>query len=452
MRLSANWPCPHAASRFVSNQLSTMNQQLNTRRQGDERVGQWSGGVSFAVAFGIVWVAMFSTLCKAEMVIQTSGFLDAKMFSGKNVVQSESSRNEFTATLSMDGRWLLAVSPIREKGDPLFGTSNVIYMSFDGADTFYCEYTEAIIELKNGKPTLVATKPISERRLQSYASSGNYPFCPYDSQKRAQVLWLLYGLGQLIHESGHTNIPLPWYPARSTPLAFGYKMQCDLVTNRSFIPQKIEFHRDYSLDLTNEVAELHRAEMDAATDGISLSNRKEDLGIRKSKWANGDLAGVLVVETWTNVWGVSMPTAASVKTYASHNRLRRQYTITASNFSKVDVEEVAEDRFRPPILTKLIVSDSRFRFREKGKNVDFINYKLEQHQQWLPKNSTELTNLFMAYLGNPHFSSPKAHTSLFSAGKFVLFFLIASSAVGLIVIARKFLPYQSRGGRNKKNE
>jgi hypothetical protein len=395
---------------------------------------------------------LFLSVSEAETVIKSSGILDAKMYSGKTVMQSESSKNSFISTVAVDGKWLLAIYPVYEKGNPLYGKTNVIYMAFDGIDTFFCEYTEAVIELKDGKPTLVTTKPISERRLQSYVSPGNYPFSPLDSQRRGHVLWLVYGLGHKIHDSGVKSIPLPWYPARSTPLAFGYRMDSSFSTSAPYFPQSIAFHRDFDLDLPNEDEELQRPEMDLARSGASFANRRDDLNIRKSKWKGGDLAGSLTVESRTNIAEFTVPTAVSIKTFASFGRLRRQYQVTVTNVLVEEIGTNSDEEFRPPILTKLLISDSRFRLRNAGKNVDFINYKLEKDQKWLAVQSPELTNLFMAYAGNDNFSSRRSLFSRFSAKNIVLLVLVGTSAILLIILFRKFLFKQTKERMQKETK
>lgn len=400
---------------------------------------------------GILFLCLSAGKCAVS--IRSSGFLDAEMYSGKRVVQQESSRNSFTATVMSDGKWLLSVFPIHEKGDALHGTTNVIYMSFDGVDTFYCEYTEAVIELRNGKPTLVETKPISERRLQSYVSSGNYPFSPFDSQRRAHVLWLVYGIGHAMHYSGSNSIPLPWYPARSTPLAFGYRMDNNLTAIAPYFPKNITFVRDFSLDLSNEDDELLRPEMDVPQSSTSLAGRKEDLNIRKLKWKEGELAGSLTVEGQTNIAEFNVPTVVSIKTFASFGRLRRLYRVTVTNVVIETDGKISDEDFRPPVLTKLLVLDSRFRLRDSKKNIDFINYKLETAQKWLPMQTPELTNLFSAYAGNPTISSRKRSAFfLFSGKRIVLLVLISTLTALPIFCLGKFCFNKKQNVKANKNE
>jgi len=342
---------------------------------------------------------------RGEDVVISSGILNETMFNGKNPVPNESSKNEFQATVSTDGRWFLQISPIHGINDPMYGKKDTIYMSFDGSDTYFCQYSEAVIGITNGRPGLIGTQPLSDRSQLSYISEGNYPYSPFDSQKRAHILWLVYGAGKSIHDSKQENMPLPWLAARWTPLSYGFRLESDLSPNLPYIPISLRFIRDSKLDLQDENNEYSRPEIDIPEDKEGLLRQQDELNQRKTKWHNGANAGILKTGVFTNISEFSMPLTFTFTTFLSSGNPRRLYEATVTNVVIRQIDEVAQKGFQPPILANLSVLDTRFRFRDASHNVDKIYYKIDKNESWQPKDSPELQKMNVAFIKSPSISA-----------------------------------------------
>jgi len=97
------------------------------------------------------------------------GFLDLRFFSAPGRPQlSMCSSNAFTASICTDGRYAFEVRPMYKTNNLMAGKEEAFYMTYNGTDTFFCHYTEAIQGLKGGRPAIVGTKPIEEAGQMAY--------------------------------------------------------------------------------------------------------------------------------------------------------------------------------------------------------------------------------------------------------------------------------------------
>src|SRR4051812_1080008 len=64
---------------------------------------------------------------RSELAVTSSGVLDATMYNGKLIIPQESSKNNFRATVSADGKWLFEISPLHGTNDPLHRKTDIIY-------------------------------------------------------------------------------------------------------------------------------------------------------------------------------------------------------------------------------------------------------------------------------------------------------------------------------------
>ena len=135
----------------------------------------------------------------AEKVIVSSGFLNETTFNGK---YSQQKLHKFQATITDDGKWAFEVNPIHKTNDILFGKKDVKYMTFDGTDIYYCQYTEAVEGLRNGRPGIVNTRPIADQPQLAYISAGDYPFSPFDNDRQR---FKFYGLFTALEDTYTTQ-------------------------------------------------------------------------------------------------------------------------------------------------------------------------------------------------------------------------------------------------------
>jgi hypothetical protein len=335
------------------------------------------------------------------------------MFNGNEPVPQESSKNEFQALVSDDGKWLLEIRQLHSKSDPMNGKTDLLYMGFDGSDTYFCQYSDAVIGITNGRPGLIGTAPFNAHPVLSYVSAGNYPYCPFDSQKRAHILWLVYGAGKSIHDFKLKTMPRPWVEARWTPLAYGFSLTDELSSNSPYIPISLQFIRDSKLDLTNENEEYNRPEMDLAKQKETLMRQQSELNYRKTSWHDGDMAGLLKTGIFTNLNGLSLPLSFTFQTFHSWGQVSRLYEVAVTNVTERQASDMAQIDFRPPILGKLLVMDTRLRFRDAKRNVDEVIYKIDESGSWQAVDSANVQKMDQAFLKTDAIS--KRHSlSIFS--------------------------------------
>lgn len=368
---------------------------------------------------------------RSENYITSSGILSETMFNGPNIVAAESSSNEFSATISTDGKWAIDIHQIYKRNEPMYGKEDSIYMTFDGSDTYYCQYSEAVIGITNGRPGFIGTAPIASRSQWSYISAGNYPFAPFDTQKRTHILWLVYGAGKNIRDSKSESMPLPWMPARWNLLSYGFRLQAEISPVSPYIPTSLQFIRDSKLDFKNEQSEYDRPELDQPDERDGVLQWQNQLNQRTTKWRDGAVAGRLKVGTFTNVDGLSVPLSFSFETYFFTGSLRRTYTATITNITTKQIDNLYTNQFRPPILSRLSVLDSRFRFRDGSKNVNSIYYTLEDTQSWQPIDSTNLQRKFKSFYA----AGTRRHFSILPNRTKHVILIIAFSALTILPMA-----------------
>jgi hypothetical protein len=319
------------------------------------------------------------------------------------------STNVFQMALDVDGRYVIEV-------DPINNLSNFMCLTYNGNDTFYVE----------------DRKPTDGKVHNAYVSSGRYPFCPWDDQKRVSVLWLAYASGNYIHELGTNTMPLPWISARSSLSAFGFRTKSEFLPESSYVLSHLEFIRDDSLDLSTFDAELNRPEIDFPSDDVEAASLKADLEDRKINWKNGLVAGDLLCSMFTNKGGLQFPLSFTFTSYhAYHKLVNRQVVGFVTN---IDILH-SNEQFSPPVISRLRVEDSRFRALDLG--VESINYQITNINMWRSTNDQQLIEEFSAVkvnaLDSGHFKASAVHDKRVAM---VVVVLLIGSTLPLILYLR----------------
>lgn len=356
-----------------------------------------SGPILFCCLFLLFHAYATSGWCGGIVGVTEIGTLSVRYLDMRgNAIGVMSSTNAFRASISLDGRWLLEVRPIPGKRDKLYGKQDVMYSSYDGVDTFYCRYTEAVFAITNGRPQVVNTLPVKDVLSRAYISRGNYPFAPQDEQRRTHVLWLVFGAGISLRTSPTNTMPIPWLAARWNLQAYGFRPEADLSPDAPYIPIAIKFVRDAALDLGSLDAEEERPDLDRKSSPYSRDDLRAQLERRKNEWPNRALAGLVRVHTRTNFSGMSLPLSFTVESYYPNGSLNRAYCGTVAS---VMASPASED-FRPPVEGDLSVHDSRFRLHDEKSRLDSIVYtwKGGEGTSWPATNAPRLIELQRYFL------------------------------------------------------
>jgi hypothetical protein len=320
------------------------------------------------------------------------GIIKFQMYAGEHsVVRGMSSTNVFQLSLNQRGCWLMEIHPLYAKNSSMSGKVDTIYLSFDGTDTYFCHYTEAVTGLTNGQPSIVMTEPIDSRMQEAYVSEGNFPFCPFDNQARGNILWLAFCAGEYLYDTKTNTIPLPWIPARQNLLAFGFRVDADLSANLPHAPTHLEFLRDKRLDKADLAGELDRLELNKPFDDKWVESLKRDVLDRDNMYKDAAVAGELTPANFTNAYGFEVPLTFDfrvfIPTMIKSDHVRRLYSGMVTNIAVLS-ESVS---FRPPISANMHVHDSRFRHRDNAHQLDEIIYPMATDGHWMATNDAILT-------------------------------------------------------------
>jgi hypothetical protein len=319
---------------------------------------------------------------KCEEGLAASGYLSVIQFDGVGVPMPRwSSTNSFCVFIGSKGELRIEVSPVQEKDD-------TFYLTYDGTNTFFIRYRAADVD---GNGDIIGRTPVEQKLNLAYVSTGNYPFVPWDEQKRAHILWLVFGSGIHFHEFKTNAIPLPWIAARWSMLSYGFRTEYELSPQFPYIPEHLEFIRDRHLDLANDALEMDRPELDVQSADSWIAKWKKELQDKRQFWTNGFVAGRLETRNVTNRNGLRIPLSFSFDAYhpkwtIKTKKLRWQYVGVVTNVSDLPIGE----SFQPPIKSLVHVQDSRFRFRDETRAVNDINYALNITNKWPPNNSQEM--------------------------------------------------------------
>jgi hypothetical protein len=314
----------------------------------------------------------------------------------------------------------------------MYGKQDTYFLTFDGSDSYFCHYTEAVDGISNQRPAIVKTVPVQESDQTAYISAGNYPFAPGDSQKRAHILWLSLLSGMTTRES-KTNLPLPWIPARWDLMAYGFRWDCQMSDKFPFAPLKISFVRDSNLDFSDVEKEFSRPELNNANSDEWFKRWNGEIEER-NRWKDGMVIGVLDSNNFTNRNEVTIPLNSTLTVYVPKSKTldktRRMYSI--------EVESVAdladETAYRPLLMGKrILVDDSRFRSSSETHKTEEVYYKLKSDGAWKAKDDPELKALFGAF-------QRSSHTERIEPGHQGKIRIIAASAfLGGSILAALFL-------------
>ena len=194
--------------------------------------------------------------------------------------------------------------------------------------------------------------------------------------------------------------------------AYGFRVESLLSTSQPFIPIAMQFIRDSKLDLPSNESEYNRPELDQPVDQGMLEFYREDLTARKTRWHDGGIAGTLTNEDFTSIAGMTIPRSFEVRIYLTPRVLFRQYNGTITNVATAEADGQDQNErkflsktFQPPILSKSVITDSRFRFRDATREIDNIKYDLVPGKHWLPTNSEYLQERFKHFLDTPSLSA-----------------------------------------------
>jgi hypothetical protein len=205
-----------------------------------------------------------------------------------------------------------------------------------------------------------------------------------------------------------------------------------------YIPTSLEFIRDSRLDLQDEKGERERPELDLPDDRAALVEWQSELQVRKIRWHDGAVAGQLKTGAFTNANVINVPLEFTFNTFLPSGKSRRTYEATITNIATKQIHSgFSTNAFLPPVLSKLAVQDTRFRFRAQATNVNNIYYKLQDvGGLWQPRDSTNLT---IYYLNS--FAHGKRHRfSIFSENtkRYILVGVFLTATVVPLVLLISF--------------
>ena len=352
----------------------------------------------------IALIALFNTevLAQNGNGVIVKGKLDVRFYVTPGTLQGDmSSSNTFCATIGRDHKWSLEVRPIYEPGNIMYGKEDLYFLTFDGSDSYFCHYTEAVEGLVKNRPAIVSTLPIKDKDQKAYISTGSYPYAPGDAQRRTHILWLAFLSGIEMQES-KTNMPLPWIPARWNMMAYGFRWDCQMTEQFPFAPATISFVRDVHLDLANIEEEFRRPELNNANSDEWFASWKEQIA-QRNRWENGMVAGALISSDFTNRSGVNIPRKSTLAVYVpkskTSDKTRRLYSVEVDSVADLSDEKISH----PPLMgKKTSVDDSRFRSTSSTHKTDEIYYNLSGANTWKSKDDPQLEALFRSFQRAKH--------------------------------------------------
>jgi hypothetical protein len=141
---------------------------------------------------------------------------------------------------------------------------------------------------------------------------------------------------------------------------------------------------------------MDRADLDKASGDKRIAEWKQDLQLRKSV-PDEYMVGEVQTSDFTNQNGLKVPLSFSFKSFRPDigTHPRKDCIGTVTNLTDMTDQE----SFQPPIITRLSVTDTRFRFRDATRSVDELNYGLMPGGKWPPHDSFELRSELEARLG-----------------------------------------------------
>lgn len=357
--------------------------------------------------------------------IVADGLLTVTTYSGLGKpLQNWCSTNQFRVSIAADGRYRFEIRPLYE-------TDDVIYYTFDGTNTFYVRYREAVVDVNQ---KVVDRKPVEKNVHPAYISSGNYPFVPWEDQHRPHILWLVFGAGKYLRDSSTNTMPLPWVPARWSLMSYGFRVEYKTSSAPPYHLREIEFVRDLKLDLFDDKAEMDRLELNAPSGEAWFPKWKKELQQRREDWVDGFVAGKLESGSFTNQNGLEIPQAFTFNAFhpkwlSQMKKVRWKYVGIVTNVFSSNLAPV--ETFQPPIVSVVQVEDSRFRFRDATRAVNGINYPLTG-KNWPARTSAEKEQEFQADINNPEFSA-RFYSAVPYKRLGVLVFVIASFILPLFL-------------------
>jgi len=356
----------------------------------------FSGFIPWLVLHVICLIFNFSTTSSAQSAngVTASGLITAARFLGGTPLHPShpmSFTNEFRVSVSPDGRWVFEVRRVHKEGDVMYGKEDVRYMTFNGVDTYWCDYSEAVWGLKGGREGITGFDPATNRAAMAYISSGNYPFTFFDThEKSPEILWMVYGIGDYIRNSQTDNMPLPWVTARQELRAYGFRYESELLPEPPHVPNQLRFIRDSGLDLPSEDREMDRPELDKPHSDQRVESWRSDLQERRKEYTNGFTVGQLEIGSLTNWNGLVTPLSFTFKVFlprlSEPDHVWWLYVGTVTNVADLSSDE----QFVPPITATRVVHDSRIRFRDAHHQMDETIYVLKAGQKWWSRDSREL--------------------------------------------------------------
>lgn len=197
-----------------------------------------------------------------------------------------------------------------------------------------------------------------------------------------ESIWFVYGLradNLPTNKDGVVEIPLPWYNARTSPMAYGFEWQVAPATDGAFISGCRVVSRAELQQNTRE--ELARPTV-VPPEGLGQYNRFDYLRrLRTSAFPEGFVSAVYHCTGWYKTNTFILPMAGEEERYGNYPCTNFPAYKASIRATTVTLEPGLRDLL-PRFAQRVIVADYRYHQREGSHVLPYLEYSVSAGEPW----------------------------------------------------------------------
>ncbi len=324
----------------------------------------------------VLVITFLSHLSYSQETVQITGYYDTSRFNSQTGKQYTDLTNHVAFTYTLSGQqWSIYSTNLATEGW-------TVETAWEG---LVCDGTNTYTFMPDYKDWQGSNYPV-----RVTISPGLIFIRDYDELLDFESIWLTYGLradNLPTDKDGIVEIPLPWYNARTSPMAYGFEWQITPSADGKFMSAcQVVSKASLGLDARKELA---RPTVNPPGSFGEYSRFDKLRRIRATDFPDGFISASYKCTAWHKTNGLLLPAASEERRYGNYpftnfpayNAIVRGTAITV---------RAAPEHLLPAVTAKTLVADYRYRRTEGSRVLPSLEYVLDPGASWKPPNDPVL--------------------------------------------------------------
>ncbi len=401
------------------------------------------GGASRPTSVMCVFFVFCPLLSRGEETVRVTGYYDTSGYNPETGAAYASMTNHVAFAYTLSGReWSIFCT--NTASSTMGGTLKTPWEGLvcDGHST----YTLLPENLQGYAPDYRGMRG-TNLSVRVTISPGQFFVRDFIESLDFDAIWVAYGLrpdNLLTNRNGMVDIPLPWYNARNSPMAYGFQWEMTFARNGTFLSKcRVVSRASLALGVKGELA---RPTLVPPESQAEYNRFAYLLRLRPGSFPEGFVTATYECTAWYETNGYPIPVVGEERRYGQYpytNVPSERAWIRASSVSLLPGLRDLLPRLRQDVL----VADYRYRRRQGSHVLPYVEYSLKAGEPWRSANDPALLGRVGSdlRLGLPLYARGPGRTA------FVLGILAVILAAPILLL-RVLKPRKSAGNKPKAEQ